>query len=425
MADPNALRAAAAKLGARLAHEDSARKHNAAQTRDAESTAIRDKYRRIAEHRRYPKKEHYSWEDLVIGSMAMDAGINRYYAMKAGRQAKKALDYLSQAAQAAKPETKTKALRLARRHLTEVSREHHPELVEQLEGRILWEEGWRPETWDSDRNAPRERGPSINPQTGQQEFFAPFEWIKNKFGTSSSNEAVPTNATTAATSPESLHDKYMRTGQTPNLGGTVYFGGAGMDGAYIQDMGEALKEAGFSQVRTADPEKWSLGHGSIVDSALAVPFLRTHQTTPRVFDMNTFTEKTTPDEPFNLLGFSHGSLAAAQAATNYADMGGNVDNLVLMGSPISQEFLDQLKSNPRIRNVMIKDLTQHGDPVHAGMSAAELPSAAAGLLKDKVLAPFRDDDAVGHYYYSGEDAEGQKRRRAIANEFYGIMNPKK
>jgi hypothetical protein len=164
MADPNALRAAAAKLGARLAQDDAHRKHSAAQTRDAESTAIRDKYRRIAEHRRYPKKERYSWEDLVIGSMAMDAGVNRYYAMKAGPQAKKALDYLSQVALATKPETKAKALRLARRHLADVSRDHHPELVEQLEGRILWEEGWRPETWDAERNAPRAHGPSINPQ---------------------------------------------------------------------------------------------------------------------------------------------------------------------------------------------------------------------------------------------------------------------
>jgi len=134
----------------------------------------REKYRRIAEHRRYPKKKTYSFDELALGLTAMEAGVNRYYAMHAGRQAKRVLDYLAQGAKASKPETKAKALTLARKYFSDIERQRHPELAEQIENRILWEEGWRPETWDAERNAPRAAKASVNPETGMQEFWSPW-----------------------------------------------------------------------------------------------------------------------------------------------------------------------------------------------------------------------------------------------------------
>jgi hypothetical protein len=80
--------------------------------------------------------------------------------------AKKALHYLAQAASAKKPEVKAKSLRLARKYFADISAERHPELTEQIEGRLLWEEGHRPETYDAE--------PSVNPNTGAQDFFGPM-----------------------------------------------------------------------------------------------------------------------------------------------------------------------------------------------------------------------------------------------------------
>ena len=130
---------------------------------EPETLSAREKYRRVAEHRRYPKKSRYNLEDLALGLTASDAGVNRYYAMHAGRAAKKALHYLAQAAGAKKPEVKSKSLRLARKHLANISAERHPELTEQIESRLLWEEGHRPETDDAK--------PTVNPNTGAQEFY--------------------------------------------------------------------------------------------------------------------------------------------------------------------------------------------------------------------------------------------------------------
>ncbi len=160
---------------------------------EPETLSAREKYRRVAEHRRYPKKRRYNLEDLALGLMASDAGVNRYYAMHAGRAAKKALHYLAQATGAKKPEVKSKSLRLARKHLADISAERHPELTEQIESRLLWEEGHRPETEDAK--------PSVNPETGAQEFFG-FSDIFNKVtGGLFKNEEAPTSPATPPPTP--------------------------------------------------------------------------------------------------------------------------------------------------------------------------------------------------------------------------------
>lgn len=151
MDEPHGPRRAAA-MAARAMNDD-----------EPETLSAHEKYKRVAEHRRYPKKNRYNLEDLALGLTASDAGVNRYYAMHAGPVAKKTLHYLAQAAGARKPEVKSKSLRLARKYFTDISAERHPELTEQIEARLLWEEGHRPETYEAK--------PSVNPETGAQEFF--------------------------------------------------------------------------------------------------------------------------------------------------------------------------------------------------------------------------------------------------------------
>nr|WP_240988553.1 thioesterase domain-containing protein [Cupriavidus taiwanensis] len=83
---------------------------------------------------------------------------------------------------------------------------------------------------------------------------------------------------------------------------------------------------------------------------------------------------------FNLIGYSYGSLLAAQTAWSYARNGHLVDHLVLIGSPIDADFLANLRRHRRIGKVIVIDLTQHGDPIYAGMSQAELLAVPQGLL---------------------------------------------
>ncbi len=185
-----------------------------------------------------------------------------------------------------------------------------------------------------------------------------------------------------------------------NLKGTTFFGGAGMEGKYISDMVKSLEEAGFDKVRSADPKKWS--NGMYFDAAGTL-FERTQDT-----EKSDFSEFSKDGEQFNLIGYSHGALQAAQAAADYADSGGKVDNLVLIGAPISQAFLVLLKSHPNIGNVIVKDLTDQGDPIHAGMSTGEQILAVPSLSVDIA------GTGKGHFYYSGADDEGIKRRRDLA-----------
>lgn len=64
------------------------------------------------------------------------------------------------------------------------------------------------------------------------------------------------------------------------------------------------------------------------------------------------------DEQFNLAGYSYGSVLQAQAALQLADGGQTIDNLVLIGSPISDksDLMRQLKSNKNIKNVIRYDI---------------------------------------------------------------------
>jgi RHS repeat-associated protein len=63
-------------------------------------------------------------------------------------------------------------------------------------------------------------------------------------------------------------------------------------------------------------------------------------------------------EQFNLAGYSYGSVVQAQAALRLADGGQIIDNLILIGSPISDksDLMKDLKGNKNIKNVIRYDI---------------------------------------------------------------------
>ncbi len=182
-----------------------------------------------------------------------------------------------------------------------------------------------------------------------------------------------------------------------------------MDGAYIGDMVKAMQENGIGSSQAADAEKWA--DGEKVDAAMTL--LRRNRDRADT-DFSQFGKD---GKQFNMVGYSHGGLQAAQAAADYASVGGKVDHLVLVGTPVSQEFLNKLKSNPNIGKVIVKDIEGQGDPIRAGMGAGELVMSLPKLVEDRRIGDEQGRN-LGHFYYAGEDAIGKLRRRELAKQLY-------
>lgn len=115
----------------------------------------------------------------------------------------------------------------------------------------------------------------------------------------------------------------------------------------------------------------------------------------------------------NLVGYSYGSLVAAHVAMTRVQKGGTVDNLVLIGAPISKEFLNTLRNTEGIRNIIVKNLTQHGDPIFAGMSGTQVAKSSFTLASQMASGA-----GVGHFYYASNNVTGRVRRRVLAWELY-------
>ena len=189
--------------------------------------------------------------------------------------------------------------------------------------------------------------------------------------------------------------------------GTYFLGGAGLDGHYIPKLIKAFHTAGIKSAIYLDREKWSAGREMDVASGVFLgreydpqfPMLL------RVFP-NSFKQ-------FNLIGYSYGSIIAAQLAAKYARYGSIVDHLVLIGSPISDHFLNVVKSMETIKKVIIVNLDEHGDPIYAGMEATEIIINAIKLREQMKTSK-------GHFYYAAEGTTGNERRKALAEELYKI-----
>lgn len=91
--------------------------------------------------------------------------------------------------------------------------------------------------------------------------------------------------------------------------------------------------------------------------------------------------------------------------------GGSVDNLVLICSTITSDFLANLRTNEDIQNVYVKNLVEYGDPIVARMSGLEV------MLSAPILG-YQMVQGTGHFYYAPSGEEGMMRRRQLAVELY-------
>ncbi|WP_457323200.1 hypothetical protein, partial [Roseateles sp. P5_E11] len=206
----------------------------------------------------------------------------------------------------------------------------------------------------------------------------------------------------AAVPSTAFEQRLLQPGES--IRGNLFFGGAGMDGAYIKDMVRAFGGNGIA-LTPVDREKWS--GGTLLDASVGVDIYRDGKFPIQVL-LDNF-HQTGPQ--FNLVGYSYGSVAASQVAINYAQAGTQVDNLVLIGAPIGEKFLNELKATENIKNVVVINLTEQGDPIHAGMTRNELLLSAPTLAKQMV-------ESSGHFYYAPSSADGQARRDALAAYLY-------
>ena len=193
--------------------------------------------------------------------------------------------------------------------------------------------------------------------------------------------------------------------------GTVFWGGAGLDGDYIKPLIKAFNGAGIHYVwpaLTNTYTRWIPGQmGTLLDALRTGVDIKNDDGTDdwRVYPP----ASTQAAKQFNLIGYSYGSMLAAQTAKSYANLGHVVNHLVLIASPIDVDFLAMLKKHKNIKKVTIIDLTQHGDPIYAGMSFSELVSSMK-----KLGIQMSDGKGEGHFYYSHVVPDSEKRWAELA-----------
>ena len=119
-------------------------------------------------------------------------------------------------------------------------------------------------------------------------------------------------------------------------------------------------------------------------------------------------------EQFNLAGYSYGSVMQAQAALNLAQRGIIIDNLVLIGSPISSdsELYKQLSNTPNIKNIIRQDIS--GDLLSNSRSSIDF--TWGGI---KAALPILDGDNSHHFDLA---RPGSKADKDIQNAVTNITN---
>lgn len=191
--------------------------------------------------------------------------------------------------------------------------------------------------------------------------------------------------------------------------GTLYWGGAGLDGPYIQPQLKAFCDAGIAYVAvgltnsaTKSLPSWP---GTIVDAIRAGLLIRYEDSAEWTISSG----MDTPAAQFNMIGYSYGSLLAAQTAWFYAKQGHIIDHLVLIGSPIDRDFLKKLKEHKNIKKVVVIDLREHGDPIYAGISEFDLIK-----ITPKLAEQMSANKGEGHFYYAHITPDSSNRWRSLA-----------
>lgn len=195
--------------------------------------------------------------------------------------------------------------------------------------------------------------------------------------------------------------------------GTIYWGGAGLDGPYIADQVAALTEVGIQHVF-----RGTRTYSMPVDAARSTFTIR-YRDSPVDEDWTLYNMEKNAASQFNMIGYSYGSLVAAQTANFYAFNGHIVDNLILIGSPIDKKFLDYLGRQKNIRNVIPIDLGEYGDPLYAGIPRLVLYSKW-WTVGNQMIKTITTGEGHGHFYYASATSEGARRRRNLARKIYRL-----
>ncbi|WP_219211094.1 thioesterase domain-containing protein [Variovorax boronicumulans] len=198
--------------------------------------------------------------------------------------------------------------------------------------------------------------------------------------------------------------------------GTLYWGGAGLNGDYIKPTLAAFQVAGIKNLSVGltntgganFPYGKDIG-GTFIDAFRAGLVIRYEDSGDWVLT----TGMDAKEGQFNLIGYSYGSLLAAQTANFYANKGHIVDHLVLIGSPIDREFLAKLRANQHIQSVVVVDLTDKGDVLHAGMTQLEVALAIPTLGRQ-----FGSGKAEGHFYYAQVVKDSPARWKSLAQNVF-------
>jgi pimeloyl-ACP methyl ester carboxylesterase len=172
-----------------------------------------------------------------------------------------------------------------------------------------------------------------------------------------------------------------------------------------------MQEAGIKYVYEG-----KRSYGMPVDAVRSGTTLR-YRGAPTDEDWTILGMERNPSSQFNMIGYSYGSLLAAQTAYFYASNGHVVDHLALVGSPISEEFLDELKRCKNIKKIIVTDLKEYGDPIFAGMSQIRLFITIL-KLKKQMSETLEKKEGVGHFYYATATPEGNRRRRELAGYLF-------
>jgi pimeloyl-ACP methyl ester carboxylesterase len=193
--------------------------------------------------------------------------------------------------------------------------------------------------------------------------------------------------------------------------GTLYWGGSGLDGVYIKPTLSALQKAGIKNVSVGLTNTATANVpliGTIIDAFRAGSLIRFKDDADWTISYGMDNDS----EQFNLIGYSYGSLLAAQTANFYAKSGVIVDHLVLIGSPIDGSFLNDLKANKKIKKVTVLDLKNRGDEIYAGITQRELLDLRFAKKLGEDMASGRGQ---GHFYYAHPIPELPQRVEALAN----------
>jgi hypothetical protein len=114
---------------------------------------------------------------------------------------------------------------------------------------------------------------------------------------------------------------------------------------------------------------------------------------------------------FNIIGYSWGAVIAARTALYYAKINTKIDHLVLIAPPINDSLYQAVLTHKNIKDRIIIELKEHGDPIEAGMDDMKIIKSVFQLIEQMA-------NDSGHFYYGGDNYEGKKRRIELAKALY-------